>query len=86
MEMGEAQAHRSGWPDLFLNVEACVNIEALISTSEAFLKRDWYFGAQKRLVGETHILGIRSVTDFPGAMGNYAYRSPRLGTFKKKKK
>lgn len=64
MEMGEAQAHRSGWPDLFLNVEACVNIEALISTSEAFLKRDWYLGAQKMLVGETHILAIGSVTDF----------------------
>lgn len=45
-------AHRSGWPDLFLTVEACVNIEALISTSEAFLKRDWCFGPQKRLVGE----------------------------------
>lgn len=43
-------AHRSGWPDLFLTVEACVNIDSLISTSEAFLKRDWYLGAQKRLV------------------------------------
>lgn len=67
----------------FLNAEACVNIEVLISTSEAFLKCDWYFGARKRLIGETHILGIRSVTDFLGAMGNYAYRSPRLGTFLK---
>lgn len=83
MEMGEARAHRSGWPDLFLNVEACVNIEALISASEAFLKRDWYSGAQKRPVGETHILGIQSVTDFPGAMGNYAYRSPMLSPLKK---
>lgn len=45
-------AHRSGWPDLFLTVEACVNIEALISTSEAFLKRDWCFGPPKGLVGE----------------------------------
>lgn len=43
MEMGEARAHRSGWPDLFLTVEACVNIEALIPTAEA-LKHDWYFG------------------------------------------
>lgn len=43
-------AHRSGWPDLFLTVEACVNIDSLISTSEVFLKRGWYLGAQKRLV------------------------------------
>lgn len=81
MEMGEAQAHRSGWPDLFVNVEACANIEALIATSEAFLKCGWYFGAQKRPIGETPILGIQSVIDFLGAMGNNAYRSPRLGTF-----
>lgn len=54
------RAHRSGWPDLFLTIEACVSIDSLISTSEAFLKRDWYFGAQKKLVGETCVLGIQS--------------------------
>lgn len=36
-------AHRSGWPDLFLTVEACVNIDSLIFG--AFLKRDWYLRA-----------------------------------------
>lgn len=36
-------ARRSGWPDLFLTVEACVNTEALVPTAEA-LKHDWYFG------------------------------------------
>jgi hypothetical protein len=40
MGMGEARARRSGWPDLFLNAEACVNTEGLISTSEAYFKRD----------------------------------------------
>lgn len=43
-------AHRSGWPDWFLTVEACVNIDSLISTSKAFFKRGWYLGARKRLV------------------------------------
>lgn len=33
-------AHRSRWPDLFLNTEACVNTEAFITTPEASVKRD----------------------------------------------
>lgn len=41
------RAHRSGWPGLFCNAEACVNMEALSCTPEAFFKHDLYFGAQK---------------------------------------
>lgn len=78
-------ARRSGWPDLFLTVEACVNIEALISTSEAFSKHDWCFGPPKRLVGEI-APSVFSLADFLGTVGNHVKRSVKSSTLKNKTK